>query len=89
MIALGGVIGAGLFVGSGSAIQAAGPGVLVAYIAVGVVAVLVMPMLAELAVARPDSDSFATYASRELGPWVGRAGNWLALCLPVVCCYRR
>jgi L-asparagine transporter-like permease len=71
MIAIGGVIGAGLFVGSGTAISAAGPAVLLAYIGVGAVVFLIMRMLAELAVASPDSGSFATYATRAFGPWAG------------------
>ena len=77
MIAIGGVIGAGLFVGSGSAIRSAGPGVLVAYIVVGIIVVLVMRMLAEMAVAQPESGSFSSYASRELGSWAGLAVGWL------------
>ncbi|TCO54840.1 amino acid permease [Actinocrispum wychmicini] len=77
MIAIGGVIGAGLFVGSGSAIRTAGPGVLIAYGVVGAVVVLVMRMLAELAVAAPDSGSFSTYAGREIGHWAGLAIGWL------------
>lgn len=77
MIAIGGVIGAGLFVGSGSAIKAAGPGVLVAYLVVGAIVVLVMRMLAEMAVAQPESGSFSSYATRELGSWAGLAVGWL------------
>ncbi|HEX6444896.1 MAG TPA: amino acid permease [Streptosporangiales bacterium] len=77
MIAIGGVIGAGLFVGSGSAITKAGPGVLIAYAAVGLIVVLVMRMLAEMAVAKPETGSFASYADRELGPWAGLAVGWL------------
>ncbi|MBL1102593.1 amino acid permease [Streptomyces coffeae] len=71
MIAIGGVIGAGLFVGSGTAIASAGPAVLVAYIGIALLVVLIMRMLAELAVASPESGSFATYASRAFGPWCG------------------
>ena len=71
MIAIGGVIGAGLFVGSGTAISKAGPAILLAYIGVGAVIVLIMRMLAELAVASPDSGSFATYAARAFGMWAG------------------
>nr|WP_211283855.1 amino acid permease [Streptomyces antibioticus] len=77
MIAIGGVIGAGLFVGSGSAIRQAGPAVLVAYAAVGALAVLVMRMLAEMAVAQPETGSFSSYAGRELGPWAGLSVGWL------------
>jgi gamma-aminobutyrate permease len=77
MIALGGVIGAGLFVGSGKAIGAVGPGVVLVYLGAGVVIILVMRMLAELAVASPETGSFAAYATRELGPWAGLAVGWL------------
>jgi L-asparagine transporter-like permease len=71
MIAIGGVIGAGLFVGSGAVIASAGPAVLLAYAGIGAVLVLIMRMLGELATQSPDSGSFATYATRELGPWAG------------------
>lgn len=76
MIAVGGVIGAGLFVGSGSAIAQAGPAAIVAYAAVGVLVVMVMRMLAELAVASPETGSFATYARREIAPFAGFATGW-------------
>jgi gamma-aminobutyrate permease len=77
MIGLGGVIGAGLFVGSGKAISSTGPGVVFAYAGIGILIVLVMRMLAELAVASPDTGSFSAYATRELGPWAGLAIGWL------------
>ncbi|MDA3631080.1 amino acid permease [Saccharopolyspora oryzae] len=77
MIAIGGVIGAGLFVGSGKAISTAGPGVLLAYIGVGALVVLIMRMLAEMAVAHPETGSFSSYANRELGPWAGLSVGWL------------
>jgi gamma-aminobutyrate permease len=77
MIGLGGVIGAGLFVGSGKAIHSTGPGVVFAYAGIGVLIVLVMRMLAELAVASPQTGSFSAYASRELGTWAGLAVGWL------------
>jgi gamma-aminobutyrate permease len=77
MIAIGGVIGAGLFVGSGSAIQIAGPATLLAYIAIGALVVLVMRMLGEMSVHRPESGSFSSYATRYLGPWAGLTVGWL------------
>ena len=77
MIAIGGVIGAGLFVGSGKAIGMAGPGVLLAYLGVGALVVLVMRMLTEMAVAQPETGSFSSYASRELGTWAGLSVGWL------------
>ncbi|MEW2259650.1 amino acid permease [Streptomyces sp. NPDC047869] len=77
MIAIGGVIGAGLFVGSSSGIAAAGPGILVSYALVGVMVVLVMRMLGEMAAAHPTSGSFSAYADRALGRWAGFSIGWL------------
>lgn len=77
MIAIAGVIGAGLFVGSGAAIQQAGPGILVAYAAAGVVVILVMRMLGEMAAANPETGSFSTYADKALGRWAGFSIGWL------------
>ncbi|MDZ7280275.1 GABA permease [Pantoea eucrina] len=77
MLSIAGVIGAGLFVGSGHAIAEAGPAVLLAYIAAGTLVVLIMRMLAEMAVASPDSGSFSTYAAKSLGRWAGFTIGWL------------
>ena len=62
MIALGGVIGAGLFVGSGVVIQSAGPAAILSFLITGVLIVLVMRMLGEMAVALPAVGSFYEYA---------------------------
>jgi len=62
MIALGGVIGAGLFVGSGVVIKAAGPAAVVSFVITGLLLVLVMRMLGEMAVALPAVGSFYEYA---------------------------
>ncbi|MFG2426567.1 amino acid permease [Streptomyces sp. NPDC048590] len=77
MIAIGGVIGAGLFVGSGAGIAAAGPAILLSYALVGAMVVFVMRMLGEMAVARPSSGSFSAYADRALGRWAGFSIGWL------------
>lgn len=77
MIAIAGVIGAGLFVGSGAAIQQAGPGILLAYMAAGIVVILVMRMLGEMAAAHPETGSFSTYADKALGRWAGFSIGWL------------
>ncbi|WP_029068863.1 amino acid permease [Jonesia quinghaiensis] len=76
MMGLGSAIGAGLFVGSGNSIAAAGPGVLVSYALAGVVVVIVMSLLGELASARPSSGAFSTYAEQAIGPWAGYAVGW-------------
>ncbi|MFD3473932.1 amino acid permease [Streptomyces sp. NPDC058695] len=77
MIAIGGVIGAGLFVGSGSGIAKAGPAILISYALVGLMVVMVMRMLGEMAAARPSSGSFSAYADQALGRWAGFSIGWL------------
>ena len=69
MITIGGVIGAGLFVGSGVVIADTGPAAFLSYALCGVLIVLVMRMLGEMAVANPSTGSFSDYA---------RAGHWAA-----------
>src|SRR5450755_4994402 len=62
MIAIGGAIGVGLFLGSAKAIQQAGPSLLLSYAVAGVAIFLIMRALGELLLYRPVSGSFATYA---------------------------
>lgn len=77
MMGLGSAIGAGLFLGTGAAISVAGPAVLLAYLAAGVIVVLVMRMLGEMAAAMPSSGSFATYAGAAFGRHARFAVGWL------------
>ena len=77
MMGLGSAIGAGLFLGTGVGIQAAGPGVLLSYIIAAVIVVMVMRMLGEMASARPASGAFSTYAEMAFGPWAGFVMGWL------------
>jgi GABA permease len=77
MISIGGIIGAGIFVGSGAAIEVAGPGVLVSYALCGLLIFVIMRMLGEMAVARPGVGSFAGYAALALGSWAGFVSGWL------------
>lgn len=72
MIALGGVIGAGLFVGSGVVIQSAGPAAVLSFLITGALVVLVMRMLGEMAVALPTVGSFYEYARLAWGEQGGR-----------------
>ncbi|MGI5482776.1 amino acid permease [Streptomyces lavendofoliae] len=86
MIALGGVIGAGLFVGSGTAIAAAGPSIVLAYALSGALVMLVMRMLGEMSAANPASGSFSVHAERAIGPWAGFTAGWsfwFLLCVAV------
>src|SRR3954470_21921853 len=77
MIAIGGVIGAGLFVGSGVVIADTGPGSFITYALAGVLIIMVMRMLAEMAVANPSTGSFADYSRAALGNWAGFSVGWL------------
>ncbi|SDR95731.1 gamma-aminobutyrate:proton symporter, AAT family [Nocardioides scoriae] len=77
MIAIGGVIGAGLFVGSGVVINETGPAAFLSYLITGVLIILVMRMLGEMATATPSTGSFADYARRALGGWAGFSVAWL------------
>ncbi|MEU5863760.1 amino acid permease [Nonomuraea sp. NPDC047529] len=76
MIGLGGVISAGLFVSSGKVIADTGPAALVAYALGGLIVILVMRMLGEMAAARPSAGSFADYARTALGPRAGFLVGW-------------
>ncbi len=77
MIAIGGVIGAGLFVGSGVVIGDTGPAAFLTYALCGVLIIMVMRMLAEMAVANPSTGSFADYSRNALGNWAGFSVGWL------------
>ncbi|MFE0100364.1 amino acid permease [Streptomyces sp. NPDC059009] len=84
MLGLGGVIGAGLFVGSGAGIAVAGPGIVVSYLIAGTLAMCVMRMLGEMSAAMPASGSFSVHAERALGRWAGFSVGWLYWFLLVV-----
>lgn len=78
MISLGGVIGSGLFLGSGYTIHQAGPaGAILSYIVGGFIMFLTMLCLGELSVAMPISGSFQTYTTKFIGPGTGFALGWL------------
>ena len=71
MIAIGGAIGTGLFLGSGFAIGTAGPSVLLSYLIGGIISLLLMGALAEMTVAHPSAGSFGVFADLYLGPLGG------------------
>lgn len=77
MMGLGSAIGAGLFLGSGAGIQAAGPAVLVSYLVAGTLIILVMWALGEMAAENPTSGAFSVYAERALGKTAGATIGWL------------
>src|SRR6202046_1473365 len=86
MIAIGGAIGTGLFLGSSLAVRIAGPGVIVSYLIGAAIALLFMSALSEMAVAHPTTGSFGVYAEIYVNPWAGftvRYTYWAAQCIAI------
>lgn len=77
MISIGGIIGGGLFVNSMVAIANIGPAVIVSYLLTGAIVFLVMRMLAEMAMAFPDTGAFTEFSRRGLGNLAGFTSGWL------------
>ncbi|MEV5573973.1 amino acid permease [Spirillospora sp. NPDC052269] len=84
MLAIGGAVGAGLFVGSGQVIKTAGPAAILSYAAAGLLVLFVLRALGEMVVARPVAGSLAEYARMALGPWAGFTIGWLYWYLYVI-----
>ena len=81
MIALGGAIGTGLFLGSAVSVKLAGPGVIISYAAASLIALALMWALAEMTLVHPVAGSFGVFAEIYLHPWAGfaiRYAYWLA-----------
>ncbi|QKW19708.1 amino acid permease [Kitasatospora sp. NA04385] len=76
MIAIGGAIGTGLFLGAGTAISKAGPSLVLSYAVAGAVIFMIMRALGELLTYRPVAGSFAEYAREFLGPFAGFVTGW-------------
>ncbi len=84
MISIGGIIGAGLFVGSSVAIADVGPAIIVSYVLAGLLILCVMRMLGEMAGANPSIGSFTEFTREGLGEWagfvtdgsIGTSGSW-------------
>src|SRR5215475_2774650 len=86
MIAIGGAIGTGLFLGSSLAVRVAGPGVIFSYLIGAAIALLFMGALSEMAVAHPTAGSFGVYAELYLNAWSGftvRYTYWAAQCIAI------
>jgi GABA permease len=77
MIAIGGILGAGLFIGSSVAIKAAGPACVISYALTGGLVFLLMRMLCEMSLAMPEVRSFIGFARLGLGQWAGFTVGWL------------
>ena len=77
MITFGGIIGAGLFVGSSTAISTIGPAAVVSYALAGLLVLLVMRMISEMAMALPGRQTFPDFAREGVGNWAGFLVGWL------------
>ena len=86
LMSLGAAIGVGLFLGSATAIQLAGPAILISYIVGGLAIFVIMRALGEMAVHNPVSGSFSRYAKDYLGPLAGYITGWNYWFLWVVTC---
>ncbi|MBU9838221.1 aromatic amino acid transporter AroP [Rahnella sp. L72c] len=76
LIALGGAVGTGLFLGSASVIQSAGPGIILGYAIAGFIAFLIMRQLGEMVVEEPVAGSFSHFAYKYWGGFAGFASGW-------------
>lgn len=76
LISLGGVIGSGYFLGTGYVLEKAGPAAVIAYLLGGLIVLCVMLCLAELAVEKPISGSFVTYAREHISPTWACGVGW-------------
>ncbi|MBA3489774.1 MAG: amino acid permease, partial [Longispora sp.] len=77
MIAIGGAIGVGLFLGAGRRMHETGPALVFTYAIAGVAAFFVMRALGELVMHRPTGGSFVAYAREFIGPWAGFVSGWM------------
>lgn len=77
MITFGGIIGAGLFVGSSTAISNIGPAAVISYALAGFLVLLVMRMISEMAMAMPGIQTFPDFARSGVGNWAGFLVGWL------------
>ncbi|MEO4052565.1 amino acid permease [Solibacillus sp. CAU 1738] len=76
LIAIGGTIGTGLFLGSGKAIALAGPSIILAYLIVGIAVFFVMRALGELLLSNAGYTTFTDFATEYIGPWAGYVTGW-------------
>lgn len=84
LIAIGGAIGTGLFMGSGKTISVAGPSLLIVYLIIGVMLFFVMRAMGEILLHNLDYKSFQDFAHDLIGPWAGFFAGWTYWILWVV-----
>jgi D-serine/D-alanine/glycine transporter len=76
LIAIGGAIGTGLFLGAGKSIHLAGPSIMLVYLIIGIALFMMMRALGELLMYKPDAGSFAEFAETFIGSWAGFITGW-------------
>lgn len=80
IMALGNIIGSGIFLASGTAISIAGPAVILAYLVGGLIMLLEVMFIAEMSIINPAPGSFRVHASEIFGPWIGFINGWMFWC---------
>lgn len=78
MIAIGGAIGTGLFLGAGGRLQSGGPSLAIVYLVCGIFGFLILRALGELIMHRPTSGSFVSYAEEFFGPKMAYVAGWMS-----------
>ncbi len=77
IMALGNIIGSGIFLGSGTVISTAGPAAILAYIFGGIIMVMEVMFITEMTIINPAPGSFRVHASEIFGPWIGFVNGWM------------
>ncbi|MDP4182704.1 MAG: amino acid permease, partial [Bacillota bacterium] len=84
IMALGNIIGSGIFLGSGSVIALAGPAAVISYAVGGIIMLLEVMFITEMSIINPAPGSFRTHASEVFGPWIGFVNGWMFWCSGVL-----
>lgn len=84
VMALGNIIGSGIFLGSGNVISLAGPAAVLSYALGGLIMILEVMFITEMSVINPAPGSFRVHASEVFGPWIGFVNGWMFWCSGVL-----
>ena len=84
MMALGNIIGSGIFLGSGHVIALAGPSAVLSYAFGGLIMIFEVMFITEMSIINPAPGSFRVHASEVFGPWIGFVNGWMFWCSSVL-----
>jgi L-asparagine transporter-like permease len=84
VMALGNIIGSGIFLGSGNVISLAGPAAVLSYALGGLIMILEVMFITEMSIVNPATGSFRVHASEIFGPWMGFVNGWMFWCSGVL-----